>query len=128
MAEYSIRKEVKDFDSAITRVKEKLKEEGFGVLTEIDVKATMKEKLDIDFDKYVILGACSPSSAHEALIAEKEMGLLLPCNIIIYEDKGKTFVSAVDPVEGMSITGNEKLRSIAQKVKIQLDRVIGGLS
>jgi uncharacterized protein (DUF302 family) len=97
-----------DFDDAVARTKEELKKEGFGVLTEIDVKKTLKEKLDVNYDDYIILGACNPPFAHKALEAEKEIGLLLPCNVIVYRKDDKTYVSAINPVEAMSVVKNEE--------------------
>jgi len=123
--EYSIKKQLNvSYEEAIEKVKVALKEEGFGVLTEIDVKATLKKKMDIDFDKYLILGACNPSFAYQALQSEYEIGLFLPCNIIIYEIKGKTYISAIDPVITMKFVDNPKLGSIAKEVKTKLISVI----
>jgi uncharacterized protein (DUF302 family) len=115
------------FDETVVRVKEALKKEGFGVLTEIDVKKTLKEKLNEDFDDYVILGACNPSFAFKALQAEKEIGLLLPCNVIVFSSNGKTMVSAVNPVEAMSMVNNSKLAEIAQNVKEKLERIVNNV-
>ena len=113
------------YEEAITRVTDALKEEGFGVLTEIDVKATLKKKLDVDFRKYVILGACNPPFAHKTLQADLDVGLLLPCNVIVYEtDDQKAHVSALNPVSGLEIIGNEVLREIAGEVSEKLKRVI----
>jgi len=113
------------YEEAITRVTDALKEEGFGVLTEIDVKATLKKKLDVDFRKYAILGACNPPYAHRTLQADLDVGLLLPCNVIVYEtDDQKTHVSALNPVSGLEIIENEVLREIAGEVSEKLKRVI----
>ncbi len=113
------------YEEAITRVTDALKEEGFGVLTEIDVKATLKKKLDVDFRKYVILGACNPPYAHRTLQTDLDVGLLLPCNVIVYEtDDQKTHVSALNPVSGLEIIENEVLREIAGEVSEKLKRVI----
>ena len=90
------------YETAVQRVKEELKNQGFGVLTAIDVKATLKEKLNVDFTKYVILGACNPPLAHSALQVEMNIGLLLPCNVIVYEKEGKTVVGAFDPSDAGS--------------------------
>lgn len=110
------------------RVEELLKEVGFGILTEIDVKATMKKKLDAEFRPYVILGACNPKIAHEAFQAEIEIGNLLPCNVIVYEnDEGKTNVSFMDPLAALRLTGNENLVHQAQKVKSLLESVASKL-
>lgn len=117
-----------DFDSAIAKVTEELKKEGFGVLTEIDVKETMKKKLDVDFRKYRILGACNPAYAYKALTAEPHIGAMLPCNVIVQElDKNKIEVSAVDPVASMMAIKNEALGSVATEVREKLKRVIDNL-
>lgn len=115
------------FDETIKKVKEVLVTEGFGVLTEIDVKATMKKKLDIDYDNYVILGACNPEFAHKALQEEKEIGLLLPCNVIVYEDNGDVHVSVIVPSVAMSMVENENLPGIAKEVENRLKNVIDSL-
>jgi uncharacterized protein (DUF302 family) len=113
------------FDEAVGRVQDALQNEGFGVLTEIDVKATLKKKLDVDFRKYVILGACSPPNAYEALSAELEIGLFLPCNVIVYEsDEGGTTVAAIDASLMATATGNDRLSDVAAKVNEKLRRVI----
>jgi uncharacterized protein (DUF302 family) len=116
-----------NFEAAVVKVKEELKKEGFGVLTEIDVKKTMKDKLDVEYDNYLILGACNPPFAYKALEAEKEIGLLLPCNVIVYSLDGKTFVSAVNPMEAMSMVENEKLKEIAREVSEKLKKVVESL-
>ncbi len=122
---YGYKKQVNtSFEEALQRTKEELQKEGFGVLTEIDVKATLKKKLDVDYDNYLILGACNPPFAYQALQAEKDIGLLLPCNVIAYEDKAKIFVSAILPTVAMSMVDNEKLRSIAAQVEQKLKKVI----
>lgn len=112
------------FEEAVNKVKEELQKEGFGVLTEIDVKSALKKKLDVDYGNYVILGACNPVFAYKTLQLEKEIGLLLPCNVIVYVDEGENYVSAINPVEAMSIVGNEKLREVAEKVGKKLKRII----
>jgi len=116
------------FDEAISRVKEELPKEGFGILTEIDVKATMKKKLDVDYDNYIILGACNPDFAHRALAVEKEVGLLLPCNVIVYEEGGDVFVSAIAPRRAMGVAENKELDGIAEEVDEKLKRVINNLN
>lgn len=115
-----------DYDHAVARTKEALAAEGFGVLSEIDVAATMKKKLDVDFRPYVILGACNPPLAHRALSAERDIGLLLPCNVVVYADDtpGRSVVAAMDPVEALQLTGNEEIRPIAEDVKARLTRVL----
>ncbi len=113
------------FEEAIQKVTEALKNEGFGVLTEIDVRETLKKKLNVDFRKYRILGACNPPNAHKALQAEADIGLMLPCNVIVYEgDEGKTVVAAVDPVASMAAVRNSALESTAGAVREKLQRVI----
>lgn len=116
------------FDEAVERVTEELKKEGFGVLSEINIHEKLKEKLDVDFRKYRILGACHPASAYKALQAEKMIGTMLPCNVIVQEgDNGKTEVAAVDPAASMQAVKNDKLSSIAGEIKEKLERVIGNL-
>lgn len=117
------------FEEAIDKVTKELKEEGFGILTEIDVKETFKKKLDVDFRKYRILGACNPKMAHQAISAESKIGTMLPCNVIVQElENGKTEVSAVDPVASMTAVKNEELGSIAKEVRSKLQTVIDRLS
>lgn len=113
------------FDQAITKVTEELKKEGFGILTEIDVKETFKKKLDVDFRKYRILGACNPTLAHKAIQAESKIGTMLPCNVIVQEtEEGQTEISAVDPVASMQAVENDSLKPIAEEVRQKLQRVI----
>jgi len=117
-----------DFDTAIEKVTEQLKKEGFGVLTQIDVRDTLKKKLDVDFRRYKILGACNPHFAHEALLAEDTIGTMLPCNVIVQErDNGKVEVSAVDPVASMIAIKNDMLGDVAMQVREKLSRVIDNL-
>jgi uncharacterized protein (DUF302 family) len=112
-------------DEAEARVREELEEEGFGVLTEIDVQATLKKKLDEDMRPYKILGACNPPFAHKALEAEDKIGTMLPCNVIVQAaDDGKTGVAAVDPAASMQAVDNEALRPIAEEIRDRLRRVI----
>ncbi len=111
------------YEQAIGRATDALKAEGFGVLTEIDVKATMKKKLDVDFRRYVILGACNPPLAHQALSASLDIGLLLPCNVIVYEEGEGSVVSLVDPMSMMRMTGVEGLDEMAQEARQRLERV-----
>ena len=116
------------FDDAITKVTDELKKEGFGVLTEIDVKATLKKKLDVDFRKYKILGACNPPLAYQALQSEDKIGTMLPCNVIVQEtEDGKTEVSAVDPLASFQAIQNDTLGELAKKVQAKLQRVIENL-
>ena len=119
----------KSFDEAIESVTAELKKEGFGVLTEIDVKETLKNKIDVDFKKYKILGACNPHFAHKALQSEDKIGVFLPCNVIVEEhENGEVEVSAVDPIASMSSVQNESLGGIANKVQQKLKQVIGNLN
>lgn len=115
-----------DFERAVERVKEALATEGFGILCEIDVAATMKKKLNVDFRPYVILGACNPPFAHRALTAERDIGLLLPCNVIVYADDtpGRSVIAALDPVVALGVTGNDELRPLAEEVKVRLARAL----
>jgi uncharacterized protein (DUF302 family) len=116
------------FNDAIDRVTEKLAEQGFGILTEIDVKATMKKKLDVDFPQYKILGACNPPFAYEALQAEDKIGTMLPCNVIVRETQdGEVEVAAVDPISSMQAVQNESLGKIAGEVQTRLKNVIENL-
>ena len=117
-----------NFDIAIEKVTERLKEEGFGVLTEIDVQDTLKKKLNVDFKRYRILGACNPQFAYEALKAEDKIGAMLPCNIIVQEhENNEVEVSAVDPVASMMAVKNEALGVVAMQVREKLGRVIDNL-
>ena len=117
------------YDAAVARTKEALAAEGFDVLSEIDVAATMKKKLDLEFRPYVILGACNPPLAHRALTAERDIGLLLPCNVIVYADDipGRSVVAAMDPVEALQLTGNDGIAPLAEEVKARLTRVLQSL-
>jgi len=117
-----------DFDTAIKKVTEELKKEGFGILTQIDIKDTLKKKLDVDFKKYSILGACNPQFAYEALQAEDKIGTMLPCNVIVQEhENGKVEISAVDPVASMMAIKNDSLEHLATQVREKLKRVINNL-
>ncbi len=105
------------FEDVDRKIRETLKERGFGILTEIDVKATLKKKLDVDFQKYRILGACNPPFAHQALTTEKEIGLLLPCNVVLWENEdGSTTLSAVDATQMLALSGRKELDDLAGKV------------
>jgi uncharacterized protein (DUF302 family) len=113
------------FDDAISKVKKDLQKEGFGILTDIDLKQILREKLDVDFRKYVILGACNPPFAYKALQAEDKIGTMLPCNVIVQEiAEGKVEVAAVDPAASMQAVENQKLEEIAEQVREILKRVI----
>ena len=116
------------FDETIVRVTEGLKKEGFGILTEIDVKETLKKKLDVDFKKYKILGACNPPFAYKSLQTEDRIGLMLPCNVIVREvSDGKIEVAAIDPIASMQAVENPKLRDVAEQVQVKLKKVIDNL-
>ena len=115
------------YEEAIKKVTNELKKEGFGVLTSIDVKDTLKKKIDVDFKKYVILGACNPVLAHKALQTEEEIGLLLPCNVIVYEKDNETVVSIFNPMTMTKIVDNDILKSVAEDVKAKLARVFEAL-
>ncbi|MBK7259967.1 MAG: DUF302 domain-containing protein [Ignavibacteriae bacterium] len=125
---YGTSKEVAlPFEQAVEKVTEELKKEGFGVLTTIDVKETLKKKLNVDVPRYVILGACNPPFAHKALQVEEEIGLLLPCNVIVYEKDGRTRVSVFDPMIMSVIIENNDMVPVALEVKARLDRVIAAM-
>ena len=129
MGDYGISKTVSlSYEEALARVREALQEQGFGVLTEIDVKGTLAKKLGVEFRRYVILGACNPSLAHRALMAEIEVGLLLPCNVVVYEtDDGKTVVSALNPEVVLGIVENEALTETAKEAAARLRRTLDSL-
>ena len=129
MASFGIQKTLDiDFDDALAKIPEALKAEGFGVLTEIDVKATLKKKIDVDFRRYRILGACNPPFAHKALQHSLDVGMLMPCNVIVYEtDDGKTVVSAVDPMQTMAAQGDPEMVPLADAVQQKLKKVIDSL-
>lgn len=125
MTYYFNKKVTGSFEEALQRVTESLAKEGFGVLTEIDVKATMKKKLGEDFYNYKILGACNPPYAHKALLAEDKIGTMLPCNVIVQErEPGKVEVSAINPIASMQSVQNEQLKPIAQEISDKLKKVI----
>jgi uncharacterized protein (DUF302 family) len=118
------------FEDADAQVRAALKEEGFGVLTEIDVQETLKKKLDVDFRPYRILGACNPPLAHKALSAEEQVGLLLPCNVIVYagETPGTSVVAVLDPQAQLAVAENEALKSLGEEVRSRMERVLARLS
>ncbi len=118
----------KSFDEAIEAVTQALQEEGFGILTEIDVKETLKKKLDVNFRPYKILGACNPPFAHKALLAEERIGLMLPCNVIVQQKDDGVEVAAVDPIASMAGVNNDDLASIATQVRDKLKKVIDSLN
>lgn len=115
------------YDQAVDKVVAALKDEGFGVLTEIDVQATLRNKLDVDFHRYVILGACNPPLAYRALTTEPEIGLLLPCNAIVYEEDGGSTVSILDPILMLDVVKNADLEPVAREARARLERVIEAL-
>ena len=129
MTTFGIRKALRaTYDEALIHVPEALKSEGFGVLTEIDVQSTLKQKLGVDFRRYKILGACNPPLAHEALQAELEIGLMLPCNVVVYEaDDQRAVVLAIDPTKTLAATDNPKLAALAESVKDKLTRALARL-
>jgi len=112
------------FADAVGRVRTELKAEEFGVLCEIDVQATLREKLGVEGEPYLILGACNPPLAHQALQAEPDLGVLLPCNVVVYERGGETHISAIDPERMLSIVDNDQLRPVAADVKRRLSAVV----
>ena len=115
------------YEQAVEKVTAELKKEGFGVLTTIDVKETLKAKLNVEFPRYIILGACNPPFAHKALQVEEHVGLLLPCNVIVYEKGGATVVAAFDPMVMTAVMDNPGMQPIAKEVRERLDRVIAAM-
>ena len=115
------------YQAAVDRLREELQKQGFGILTEIDVKATLKKKLGVEFENYIILGACNPPFAYQAIQSEQEIGLMMPCNVIVYEKQGMVYVSAVLPTAAMGMIENPKLKRIAQKAEIKLKAVVDGI-
>ena len=125
---YGFKREIEaPFDEAVERTRTALAGEGFGILCEIDIKEKLKEKLGVDFGNYLILGACNPPLAYEALQEEIDLGLLLPCNVVVYQEGQKTIVGVIDAARMMSVVGNEELNKTAQAVNEKLLRVIQGL-
>lgn len=124
MINYGFSKVISEpFENVLERIKEELQKEGFGILTSIDLKEKFKEKLEIDFKNYIILGACNPSFAHKALQFEEDIGLMLPCNVIVYEKNGNTGVSIVKPTVAMQMIDNEPLNEIANHIEGKLRKV-----
>jgi uncharacterized protein (DUF302 family) len=115
------------FETAVQRARESLKSQGFGVLCEIDIRDKLKEKLGVDFGNYLILGACNPPLAYGALQQEMNIGLLLPCNVVVYEKGGKSFVAAIDAAKMLSVVGNPELKSTADQVNKKLQQAIDNL-
>ena len=129
MINYGFTKELnKPYEAVIEAVTEALKKEGFGILTEIDIKKKMKEKLGIEFRKYVILGACNPANAYKALQVEENIGLMLPCNVIVYEKDGRTVLSVIRPAIAMQIIENAELKKTAEVVEDQLKRAFDNVN
>jgi uncharacterized protein (DUF302 family) len=125
MIRYGFTKKInKPFEESVKMVSEELKKEGFGILTRIDVKDKFKEKLGIDFKKYIILGACHPSSAHKAIVAEENIGLMLPCNVIVYESGDRSIISIIKPTMAMGMIRNSELNEIAEEIEKKLECVI----
>ncbi len=125
---YGISKTVHlSYDQAVAKVTETLQKEGFGILTSIDVKETLKKKLNVDFKRYVILGACNPHFAHQTLQMEENIGLLLPCNVIVYEKDNATVVAAFNPMAMTELIGNRSLEKIAREVADRLERAINAV-
>ena len=125
MTYYFSKRKNASFDEALERTKDELKKEGFGILTEIDVKETLKKKLDVDFRNYRILGACNPPFAHKALLAEDKIGTMLPCNVIVQEiSEGLVEIAAIDPVASMQAVGNLELAEIANQIQAKLRKAV----
>ncbi len=126
---YGYKKQVNlSYDKAVAKAREELPKEGFGVLTEIDVKATLKKKLNADFEDYIILGACNPPFAYQALQVIKDVGLMMPCNVVVFTDKGKTYVEAVMPTVLMNLIQNDKLKPVAEQIEAKLKKVVDNIS
>ncbi|MCK9195781.1 MAG: DUF302 domain-containing protein [Syntrophales bacterium] len=128
MINYGFTKELDiPYEAVVEQAREALKKEGFGVLTEIDIKAKMKEKLNLDMRKYIILGACNPPNAYKAILAEENIGLMLPCNVIIYEKGNKTVLSIIRPAVAMQMIDNVELQKVAEVVEEQLKKVFAAI-
>ena len=128
MINYGFTKELDiPYETVIERVREALKKEGFGVLTEIDVKEKMKEKLGLDMGKYIILGACNPPNAYKAILAEENIGLMLPCNVIVYEKGDRTVLSVIKPTVAMKMIDNRELDAIAEFIEVKLKKAFDAI-
>lgn len=128
MIRYGFTKEMDiPYGTVIEQVREALKNEGFGILTEIDVNENMKEKLGLDMNKYIILGACNPANAYKAILAEENIGLMLPCNVIVYEKAGKTVLSVIRPTVAMQMVDNVELQKVAEAVEAQLKKAFDAI-
>lgn len=125
---YGYKKELNlPYDQAVAKAREALAGEGFGVLTEVDVKATLKKKLNVDFDDYIILGACNPPFAYQALQVIKDVGMMMPCNVVVYADKGKTFAEAVMPTVLMDLVRDDRLKPIAEQIEAKLKKAVDNI-
>ncbi|MFO7667952.1 MAG: DUF302 domain-containing protein [Desulfobacterales bacterium] len=128
MIHYGFTKELDiNYETVVKMAREALKKEGFGVLTEIDVREKMKERLGINFKKYIILGACNPPNAHQAILAEENIGLMLPCNVIVYEKGGKTVLSVIRPTVAMKMIDNVELKQLAEEVEGKLKKAFDAI-
>jgi uncharacterized protein (DUF302 family) len=128
MINYGFTKEMNiPYEKVIEQVREALKKEGFGILTEIDVREKMKEKLGVDMKKYIILGACNPQNAYKAILAEENIGLMLPCNVIVYEKGSKTVLSVIRPTAAMQMVDNQELQKVAKAVEAQLKKAFDAI-
>jgi len=128
MINYGFTKELNiPFETVTEQVREALKKEGFGILTEIDVREKMKEKLGLDMRKYIILGACNPPKAYKAILAEENIGLMLPCNVIVYEKGSKTVLSVIRPTAAMQMVDNVELQKVAEAVEVQLKKAFDAI-
>jgi len=128
MINYGFTKELDiPFETVTEQVREALKKEGFGILTEIDVREKMKEKLGLDMRKYIILGACNPPNAYKAILAEENIGLMLPCNVIVYEKGSKTVLSVIRPTAAMQMVDNVELQKVAEAVEVQLKKAFDAI-
>ena len=128
MINYGFTKEMDiPYEKVIEQAREALKKEGFGILTEIDVREKMKEKLGVDMTKYIILGACNPQNAYKAILAEENIGLMLPCNVIVYEKGSKTVLSVIRPTAAMQMIDNQELQKVAKAVEAQLKKAFDAI-
>jgi uncharacterized protein (DUF302 family) len=126
---YGYKREVKSsYAEAVIKVKDELKKEGFGVLSEIDVKDTLKKKLNVDFDNYVILGACNPPFAYQALQVMKDVGLMMPCNVVVFSDKGRTYIAAALPTVLLGLVQNSQLKGLADQIEAKLKKAVDGVA
>ncbi len=116
------------YGQAVAKVREELAKEGFGVLTEVDVKATIKKKLNVDYEDSIILGACNPPFAYQALQVAKDVGLMMPCNVVVFVDQGKTYVESTTPTVLMSLVPDERLKPVAEQIEAKLKKVVDSIS